>query len=346
MQYLCTEMSVTKNAYLRYKTLDRCFRNTGRNYFIEDLIDECSQVLNDINPEGNGISRRTIFSDIGFMESTDGWEIPLERVTVGKRVYYRYTDPTFSINNQPLNMKEADQLRSALAIMSRFSGAPQFEWVDELRTQLKAQFNLEDNDSPIISFESNQYLKGKELISELFEAILNKNVLDVTYQDFKSPEPYSLLFHPYYLKQYNGRWFVFGYDEIIDRIRNVALDRIQKFIKTSNTYKPTDIIWENQEEGYLDDIIGVSKPYEGEIETIELLFDLDRAPYVETKPIHSSQSSSRVENGLLVKLQVIPNYELEQLILSFGEGIRVLKPQSLVNRIKLRIEKMHNYYLD
>lgn len=337
-------MSKTKNAYLRYKTLDRCFRNTGRNYFIEDLIDECSKVLNDINPEVSGISRRTILYDIGFMESTDGWEIPLERVFVGKRVYYRYSDPTFSINNQPLNMKEADQLKSALTIMSRFSGAPQFEWVDELRTQLKSQFHLEDNISPIISFESNQYLKGKELIGELFDAILNKNVLEVTYQDFKSPEPYSVLFHPYYLKQYNGRWFVFGFDDHTDYIRNLALDRIQGFIKTPKPYIETEIIWESQDEGYFDDIIGVSKPYEGEIQTIELLFDRDRAPYVETKPIHPSQSSKRVENGLIVKLKVIPNFELEQQILSFGETVQVLSPIDFKNKISARLQQAISKY--
>jgi len=337
-------MSVNKNAYLRFKTLDRCFRNTGRTYYMEDLIDECSKVLNDINPEVNGISRRTIFSDIGFMESSDGWEIPLERVTVGKRVYYRYTDPTFSINNQPLNMKEADQLRSALTIMSRFSGAPQFEWVDELHTQLKAQFHLEDNDSPIISFESNHYLKGKELIGELFDAVLNNIVLDVSYQDFKSPEPYPVLFHPYYLKQYNGRWFVFGYDEHTDQIRNLALDRIQEFVKTTKAYRKTDIIWENEEEGYFDDIIGVSKPYEGEIQNIELLFDIDRAPYVETKPIHPSQSSSRVEKGLIVKLKVIPNFELEQQILSFGESVKVISPQFLAEKIQSRLTSALAHY--
>lgn len=337
-------MSVNKNAYLRFKTLDRCFRNTGRTYYMEDLIDECSKVLNDINPEVNGISRRTIFSDIGFMESTDGWEIPLDRVTVGKRVYYRYTDPTFSINNQPLNMKEADQLRSALTIMSRFSGAPQFEWVDELHTQLKAQFHLEDNHSPIISFESNHYLKGKELIGELFDAVLNNIVLDVSYQDFKSPEPYPVLFHPYYIKQYNGRWFVFGYDEHTDQIRNLALDRIQEFVKTSKAYRKTDIIWENEEEGYFDDIIGVSKPYEGEIQNIELLFDIDRAPYIETKPIHPSQSSSRVENGLIVKLKVIPNFELEQQILSFGESVKVISPKFLSEKIQSRLTSALSRY--
>ena len=92
------------------------------------------------------------------------------------------------------------------------------------------------------------------------------------------------------------------------------------------------------------DIIGVSKPYEGEIQTIELLFDIDRAPYVETKPIHPSQSSSRVENGLLVKLKVIPNFELEQQILSFGESVQVLAPIELKNRISSRLQQALSKY--
>jgi predicted DNA-binding transcriptional regulator YafY len=168
--------------------------------------------------------------------------------------------------------------------------------------------------------------------------------LDVSYQDFKSPEPYPVLFHPYYLKQYNGRWFVFGYDEHTDQIRNLALDRIQEFVKTTKAYRKTDIIWENEEEGYFDDIIGVSKPYEGEIQNIELLFDIDRAPYVETKPIHPSQSSSRVEKGLIVKLKVIPNFELEQQILSFGESVKVISPQFLAEKIQSRLTSALAHY--
>ena len=71
-----------------------CIRD---RYFIEDLIAECENVLLEISPDSNGISRRQIFEDISFMESKDGWNIELEKHRDGKKVYYRYTDPSFSI---------------------------------------------------------------------------------------------------------------------------------------------------------------------------------------------------------------------------------------------------------
>ena len=80
-------MATNKNALIRYKVLDNCFRNPGRRYFIEDLIAECESVLLDIDPESNGISRRQIFEDIAFMESKEGWSIELEKLRTGKKVY-------------------------------------------------------------------------------------------------------------------------------------------------------------------------------------------------------------------------------------------------------------------
>ena len=93
-------MPINKNANIRYQTLDRCFRDVRRRYFIADLIRECSEALCSYNFEG-GVSRRQIFADINFMESDAGYSIELDRLREGKRVYYRYADPTFSINQQP-----------------------------------------------------------------------------------------------------------------------------------------------------------------------------------------------------------------------------------------------------
>ena len=78
-------MPAIKNALIRYKILDKCFRNTGRKYFIENLIAECTKVLIDIDPDSGGISRRQIFDDISFMESAEGWEVELCRLKDGKR---------------------------------------------------------------------------------------------------------------------------------------------------------------------------------------------------------------------------------------------------------------------
>jgi predicted DNA-binding transcriptional regulator YafY len=334
-------MSVTKYQLIRYKILDQCFRNPGRSYFIEDLIDACNDAIIRIDPTSKGISRRTLFMDIEFMESEAGWSVPLERYTLGRRCYYRYSDLSFSISNQPLNLIEAEQLKSALLVMSRFSGVPQFEWVDELIPQLESQFDLKRRDYSIMSFESNQYLKGKEFLSKLFTAINNKQVISITYKDFKHNEAYSFNFHPYYLKQYNSRWFVFGrHNEIEKPDWNVALDRILKIEESLLKFIDCEIIWED----YFDDFIGVSKPEGADLEKIELIFSPSIAPYIITKPIHSSQIVKQLEEGLLVKIKVIPNFELEQLILSFGEGVKVLSPIHVQKKIVSRIQNSLSQY--
>ncbi len=104
------------------------------------------------------------------------FKIPLEKYKLGKRVYYRYSDTKFSINNQPMNEAEAEQMKSALLVLSRFKGMPQFEWVNELIPKLEQAFHLRRQEREIISFDENQCLKGIEYIGALFNAILYKKV--------------------------------------------------------------------------------------------------------------------------------------------------------------------------
>jgi hypothetical protein len=92
-----------------------------------DLLIEVNKALYEFNGLESGINRRQLFDDIRYMESDQGWEIPLGKYRFGKKVYYRYTDLDFSINNQPLTDNERNQLEQAIHILSHFSGTPQFE---------------------------------------------------------------------------------------------------------------------------------------------------------------------------------------------------------------------------
>ena len=114
-------MPTNKNAAIRYQTLDKCFRDRFHRYYIEDLIDKCEEALLYYNGIG-GVSRRQIFEDIKFMESDTGWSIPLERIKDGKRVYYRYYDSQFTINEQPLTDEEIRQLQTVIITLGRFRG--------------------------------------------------------------------------------------------------------------------------------------------------------------------------------------------------------------------------------
>jgi predicted DNA-binding transcriptional regulator YafY len=334
-------MAVNKNALIRYQTLDKCFRNTGRMYFWEDLLDECNKALEEHDPTNRGIQRRQLFDDINFMESEAGWSIPLKKIRFNKKIYYRYEDTKFSINNQPINESEAAQMKSALQILSRFAGTPQFEWVNEMIPMLESKFGLIERKKEIISFESNIDLKGLEFLTPLFNAIVNERVLLITYKDFKSSVSYEITFHPYYLKQYNNRWFVFGlnsYNQVANW--NLALDRIESLSETTLKYNPSETDWGD----YFFDLVGVTRPVEAEMEEIVLKFSPEVAPYVVTKPIHPSQKHKNDPTGLEVKIKVIPNFELEKLVLSFGEQVEVISPQDFKERIAKRLKSAAHLY--
>ncbi|MEX0660360.1 MAG: WYL domain-containing protein [Balneolaceae bacterium] len=327
-------MSTNKNALLRYQVLDRCFRNIGRKYFWQDLLDEINKALEEFNGPGSGIKRRQLFDDIKFMESDQGWSIPLDRKKDGRKVYYRYSDPEFSISNQPLNESEVSQIEAAISVLSRFSGAPQFEAVQEMLPVLKDRLGLDHTSKEVIGLESNIDLKGIEYLSRLYDAITKEEVLIIEYQDFKSDEPFKLSFHPYYLKQYNNRWFVLGLNEELNiPTWNLALDRIESINQTRKEYIPTDIDWND----YFYDIVGVTRYQDKEVETVVLEFAEQVAPYVETKPLHPSQKTEWVDDRLHVTIKVIPNYELETLILSFGEKVKVIEPSILLDAINERL---------
>lgn len=324
-------MPITKNAMIRYQTLDRCFRNPGRQYTLDDLMEECNKALYDHDGIEDGIRRRQLQKDIKFMESDHGWAIPLERIRFGEKnqkMYFRYADLNFSINSQPLNETEARQLKAAIQVLGRFTGSPEFDWVNEMIPVIEDKLGLLGTDKKVIAFDTNEDMKGREHLTPLFNAIVNKTVLDINYKAFSSEDSFSFMFHPYYIKQYNNRWFVFGLNEALEKSNwNIALDRIQRITITDRTYQEDDTDWES----YFYDMIGVTKAEDAKVEEVKLRFVKEQAPYVITKPIHPSQKPPVVlEDGSIeIRINVILNFELERLLLSFGERVEVLAPLAL-----------------
>lgn len=91
-------MPVNNNALLRYRVLDRCFKNKHRNYTIDDLLDEVNENL--IDQTGKGVSLRQLRVDIQKMRERLMFDAPIIAVPYdGKRCYYRYSDSNYSIFN-------------------------------------------------------------------------------------------------------------------------------------------------------------------------------------------------------------------------------------------------------
>ncbi|MBK8626378.1 MAG: WYL domain-containing protein, partial [Saprospiraceae bacterium] len=318
-------MATNKHAIIRYHALDQCFSNPGKRYYIDDLVEVCNDALYEYTPESDGVKRRQIFEDIKFMESEQGWSVPLERIKDGKKVFYRYDDKSFSIKNQPVNESEANQLKETLSILTRFKGMPQFEWMEELLVRVESAFKLKGGNNVIVGFEQNPYLKGLHYFTDIFNAIHYKKVIKINYQGFKQTKVSKIILHPYYLKQYNSRWFLFGLNEELKTISNLALDRIADLQELKEEYiNNTEINFEE----YFDDVVGVTVLKNQLVKKVLLKASTSIWPYIQSKPLHGSQKVISKDNDyIIIELMVQVNYELTTLLFSYGESLDVLEPE-------------------
>ena len=329
-------MPDNKKALIRYKILDKCFSDQFHKYFIEDLMNKVNVQLEDSGVKP--VSKKQIYDDIKFMKSADGWRAPIESYQYGKRKYLRY-GYEFSIMETPITEMEIEQLETLITSLSRMQGIPLYDWVEELLTNLRLRFGLKGIETNYIGFQQNRDMKGLRYLTTLIDCVIKRQPITIDYHPF-GREVVQWTIHPYYLKQYNNRWFLLGYNSGFDDLSIVALDRIEDIRYSQETFKRNlDFNFDT----YFRDIIGVSIEKGKEIEHVRLKFSKDRLPYVISKPIHFSQEIEDEEEGI-VSIDVIPNKELLSELIWFRDEVEVLAPDTLRNEIKAKISNMYKKY--
>lgn len=337
--YIPSFMASNKHAQIRYKVLDDCFSNFRRKFYFEDLLEKCNEVLRDFYGEDHsGIKTRTLRADISYMRdraSEAGVEIEVK--DDGNGFFYRYSEPEFSIFKRGLGEDDLAQLKETILMLQRFKGTPNFDWMSELVVKLEDKLKLRGVTKSVVGYDENRTYTGLEWFQDLFDAIINKAVLHIQYKTF-ADTTYDWTIHPYYIKEYNNRWFLFGLNEEQNSIYNIPLDRIWDLEQIQKQYIPSNIDFET----YFDDVVGVSV-FPGKKEPIRLQFSEHRFPYVTTKAIHQSQHILDYENRI-VEISVVPNNELEALILSFGKDVEVLAPNTFRKQIQNVIRESYEKY--
>lgn len=330
-------MPNTKNYSTRLRVLDQCLRS-GHAYSGKELTEFINREL-ELRGEPIITSRTTLMDDLLNIENE--YHTNIVRKKHGRQTTYQYEDPNFSIFSTELSEDDLLHLSQALDILQRFDGMPEADWVSELSARLNLCMSNHKEVRAAVGFESSIYNKGMEHFTPLFNAIRKKTTVELRYQSFRMAEPQTLIVHPYYLKQYNNRWFLFCCNGDYTNLSNYPLDRILSVKLAHVPYRDTDIDFDE----YFSDMIGVSRRNGQEPEDVVLRFPKDQFKYVSTKPWHGSQTVIE-ENDDFVTMQmhVIINYELEQKILSFGDYVEVVTPRSLRDRIKERMEKSLEKY--
>ncbi len=330
-------MSKIYNPELRQRTLDSCFSNLNIEYDIDALLKKVNEAL--IEKDYKPIKKRQLWSDIEKMRRMGA---PVKTIwKSAKFFYYRYKDPNYSFFKNVLPLEDLEELRSTLNMLGHYRGMPGNEWLEEVISSLECRFGVKPNTEKLIDFDKNDRLQGLKHLTPLIDATVSHKTLNIDYCTYTGKER-KITFHPYYMKQYNSRWFVFGWNEERDRIENLALDRIKIVASSDHIFKPNTEINFNI---YFNNVIGVTVPTINdhiEVEKIILRFSPERFPYVESKPMHRTQKTIKDNT---IQLTLRPTRELYQQIFSFIPDVEVLSPDWFREEIRKRLEENLNKYL-
>lgn len=203
-----------------------------------------------------------------------------------------------------------------------------------------------------IATSIDRELTNIEWLPMLYEAIRDKRVLKIKYKSIEEP----LVFHPHILKEYNGRWFLFGHavGKKPELAFNIALDRLVEFSEIS----PTKVQYTPAPKGFYSDFfkykIGVSinedlKPAEPIIIRAR---NFRMYKLIDTKKLHPSQTIVKPYGDYDGKrygdfqLKVEVNNEFIGRILQMGAGLVVVSPEWVREIFKKRTTNMAELYKD
>jgi predicted DNA-binding transcriptional regulator YafY len=328
------------NAILRFRVLDRCLRSKEKVYHLADLIHAVNKELA-LTGDHRNVSERTIYDDLKFMkDDVEGFNAPINRTN---ELGYHYEHDKFSIFNITLGKSDLEVLKDVLGTLKQISGKEQFKGMDSVISRLEETYNITNTSStePVMVFEHSLNEAGQQWVSTIYDSIKSKEALQVKYQPFEK-EGYVVIISPYILKEYNNRWFLIGQDHKREQITNLSLDRIKEVTKSLQPFHVSDIF---KITDYLKDIIGVSKEPSKVKETITIKVYGKQRNYIKTKPIHISQQIlEESDESMMIAIEVIPNFEMEAVILGFGEHVEVIGPEWLREKVGKRCEGMVGRY--
>lgn len=335
-------MPANKAARVRFEIIDECLRNRMHKWTKKSLLDVVNNKLYDKYGNDSSISLSQIRNDLNDMQTEYG--APINQIKVGTSVFYEYGDSNFSIIKLPLEEEDVLRLREVVSIMQQIKGFTIADEIEGVVQRLENKIKLRLNEIiPVIAFENPPTALGSENLGDIYSSIINKRLLKINYKHFYASDPYEIILSPYFLKEFNNRWFLFGWVEKNNRIENLALDRIANIKVTSGNYKENESF---DSLNYFRNIIGVTYINNSTLEKIELIFSKLRSPYITTKKLHESQKIlKQYKNGkVLIELSLNINKELITQILSFGDDVEVKKPEELRVEIKNRLRKAIEQY--
>lgn len=197
-----------------------------------------------------------------------------------------------------------------------------------LRFSLLSALQVTENLSDFILLEQRETIGTKHL-PHLVTALKKNLIVRFDYQKFSEDTPSSRSVEPYFLKQFEGRWYLIAKEVGKSTMKTWGLERIFQLNVTDKRFQRDpqyDRITEN-------DSFGIYTSSELPLEEVILSFTPKSGRYIITRPLHHSQVVL-IDNDseIRIKLNIKLTNDFIMELLSHTEKMTIISPLHLKDR--------------
>jgi predicted DNA-binding transcriptional regulator YafY len=241
-----------------------------------------------------------------------------------------YTDPDFKIGNLDLTDADIASIRESLALVQsigagrideKFSHAMQ----KVLATAAEVFDQPQSNAASYLQTMSPPISRGFAHF-ELFSRACREQIpLSFVHYGYKKRKFTAVQLHPFLIKEFDNKWYLFGYSENHQEVRHFGFDRIYSPLLLNKPYKRFD---QQTTFDLLANAYGVFPIPDKKKQRITLEVSSLITHYFEAYPIHNSQQIKKHADGTAqITLELVPTIELARLILWHGYHVQHIAPK-------------------
>ncbi|MEN9909252.1 MAG: hypothetical protein RLZZ540_2401 [Bacteroidota bacterium] len=204
--------------------------------------------------------------------------------------------------------------------------------------------NFKEKNSALsfVEFENKAAIEHLPNFKIVLDAIQQQLPITFRHNSFYHLKEEEYTLKPYFLKQYQNRWYVIGETE--KGYRTFGIDRLKDITIGSKKFKAKAKTEEAKDK--FSNVIGLNY-IDHKMEKIQLSFHISQKPYILSLPLHRSQKEINLNNceTFDIELLIHPNFEFRQQVLKYGSLVKVVEPKWLAEEIKEELKKaFENYY--
>jgi len=279
------------------------------------------------------VSSATSRRDIAYLRDRLLAPIAFDRQKNG----FFYTEQDFR-----LPFENSPRIISLLAMLNKLAeeaGLGQLPEVKQLTRRLETI--LDPDLTKLIDNIYYQWIEVEAIDPNIFqnilEALIRSKRLTIDYRSVKAKSSHRSI-DPLRLINYQGRWYLLGSCHLRGNHRLFHIARISSArISAKPISQKTDTTTE-----YIEDSFGI---FQGKaIYLAQILFTSTAAELVRHQHWHRDQQIRCTSEGALLTIPVSDDREILMKILQYGHMAKVIKPQSLQDRVKEEIAAMSQRY--